>query len=60
MPVPKAAVHEDHLAVPLEDNIWIAGQAAVVKPVAIAHPVQHAAYDELGLGVFPADAGHPL
>lgn len=63
MPVPEAAVDEDHGAVFRQDDVGFSGKEYVFRAVdreAVAEPVEHRAQGEFRLGVAPADAGHDL
>lgn len=58
--VPEATVDEDTGAVLAQDDVGVAGQTTVVKPVAEAAGVQPAADGHLGLGVSRTDGRHVL
>ena len=56
--VPKAAVDEDDGAVLGEDDVWLAGEAFVVDPIAEAQAPEGFAQEELRLGGGGVDGGH--
>ena len=60
--VPEAAVDEDDFASASEDQVRVSGQAHAagfaMEAVPVSLGVQKAAHQQLGLGVFAADAGH--
>ncbi len=58
--VPEAAFDLDDRAVPRKDDVWPAWEIHEVEAVAVAKPVKCTAYRQLGLSVFPPDAGHDL
>lgn len=63
MPVPEAAVDENHGAVFREDDVGPAGEGFVFRAVdgeAVAEAVEHRAQGELRLRVSPTDARHDL
>lgn len=51
MPVPEAAVDEDHGFVLRQYDVGLAGQVAAVQAEAVAHAVQQRAHGELRGGV---------
>jgi hypothetical protein len=58
MAVPEAAFDLDDRAVLRKDDVGPSRELHNVQAVAVAHPVESAADRELGLSVFPSDAGH--
>ena len=63
MPVPEAAMDEDHGAVFGQHDVGPAGQAAIFLAIhreAVAKPMEHRAHRKLRLGVAAADARHHL
>lgn len=47
MPVPEAAMHEDHCVVPWQYYIGRAGQVPAMQPEAVAHSVHNGSHDTL-------------
>lgn len=58
VPVPEAAMHEDHRAVLRKDQVRPAGQALAMQAEAQPKPVRGRAHQHLGLGVLALDARH--
>jgi hypothetical protein len=58
VPVPEAAVDEDHGFVFRQDDIRFTGQIVDVQPKPVAHPMQQPPDDKLRGRVFPADSPH--
>jgi hypothetical protein len=56
--VPEAAVHEDDLAVPRQDQVGGSWKIAPMQPEPVAERVHRAAHRQLGLRVLLADAPH--
>jgi hypothetical protein len=58
MPVPEAAMNEDHFASSWKNQIGTPWQACVVQHVPKAQPMNYSAYRHLGSRVLTADAPH--
>ena len=58
MPVPEAAVNEDHGSVSGEDDVRSAREAGHVRPIPEPSRVKGFSYGDLGGGVLAADASH--
>jgi len=56
--MPEAPVHKNTNTQTRENDVGIAGKIAAVKPEAVSHRMQHAANDQLGLGILPANPAH--
>jgi hypothetical protein len=58
VPVPEAAVHENHSVVLWHDYVWVAWQILPVQAETIAHAVEHRANKFFRSGVFAPDPAH--
>ena len=58
MPMPEAAVHEDHRAILAKHDVGPARQPTVVQPVAEAPAEQKPPHQHLRFGVLAADGRH--
>ena len=58
VPVPEAAVDEDHSSAAAKHDVWDPGQPPIVEPVSIAHGMYEAADHHLWLCVAPANPPH--
>ena len=58
VPVPKAAVNEDHLAPPYKDKVWTAWKRAPMQPKPVAKPMRKRAHDHFWLCVLALDRAH--
>src|SRR5262249_31116462 len=60
MTMPKAAVHQNDLAIASKHDVRTAGQIRLMQPIPVPHGVDEPPDDHLRLGVGLADALHPL
>lgn len=58
VPVPEAAVYEDHFPSCGEDNIRTPRKQTTLKPKTIAHAVEHGSDHKFRLRVSPSNAAH--
>lgn len=56
--VPEAAVHLDRGAVPGQHDVGRAGEVAAVQAEAVAHGMQQATHEQLGLCIYFPDRPH--
>lgn len=56
--MPEAAVNENNLLVPRENDVRRTRQISSMEPKAVAHSVKHASDLLLGLGILVLDPGH--
>ena len=58
MPMPKAAMHQDDLPVPRQDNVGRPRKPADVQPIPIPQSMDETAYDDLRFSAPLRDGGH--
>jgi hypothetical protein len=56
--MPEASMHENADPVARENDVGLAGKIAAVEPEPVSHRMQHAANDQLGLGILPPNPAH--
>jgi hypothetical protein len=60
VPMPKTTVNEDNLPETPENEVRFSGEVARMQRVPIAHPIDHASYDDLGTGILSPYSAHPF
>jgi hypothetical protein len=60
MAMPETAVHQNYLATGREDQIWLAGQAGDMKPIAVPEGMHHPSDCQFGFRILRVNSRHDL